>query len=399
VLLLLAQGHAPEVIRIIDFRNPARDDMLETAKGVSFARADISSEASTAAAFSQPWAPAVAKLPLTVFHTAAVIRPSERSPLVYDRCARVNVAGTAHCLSAARAVGASIFIATSSCSVALLPVTWWFAPWKKWPGRYTQVITEADYRQPMKAPNMFFANYARSKAESERLVCRADDERHGFRTGAIRPGSAVYGHKDDFTVGPALKIGSFPTFTAPWMQNWIHAGNAALGHLKYEAALLGPHAGKVAGRPFLVTDPGPPLVFQDFYTLIGSVSKTRMTVHYPPPVLLLMVAQIVEAYCVLLLKVPLLTKFGLREPQPPLYYLQPGCFDASTNCILDDSEAKRPVLEGGIGYRGVCGTLDGLCMQIRDWNRFVERERALGRVVGEPVDGFSLKPTVASTRT
>ncbi|KAF9876559.1 3-beta hydroxysteroid dehydrogenase isomerase family [Colletotrichum karsti] len=377
VIQLIARGQPPEAIRIIDFRKPGRDDMSEgPVSRVGFAQADISSKSATLAAFSRSWPESVAHLPLTVFHTAAVIRPSERSPMVYDRCSRVNATGAAHVLAAAKESGADVFVFTSSCSVALKPVNFFNAPWKRWPTNFLQILDELDFWKPLRPHREFFANYAKTKGEAERLVCGAnsipEDPLHdgGFRTGAIRPGNAIYGHKDDYLVGATVRMASFPTFTAPWMQNWVHGANVALAHLQYEAALLGPHAHKVAARPFLVTDGGPPPVFKDFYTLVQSVSVTRFHVQYPPPVLLLLLAHCIEAYCMLLWHVPVLQKI-FSEPSMPLYMMQPASIAGAINALINDSDARRRVEDGGLGYQAKCTTMEGLCMQLGAWNRWV----------------------------
>ncbi|KLU90457.1 hypothetical protein MAPG_10311, partial [Magnaporthiopsis poae ATCC 64411] len=104
VLQLLARGQLPESIRIVDFQKPHRNDMVVgPAADVDFAKADISSAASVQAAFARPWPRSVAHLPLTVFHTAAIIVPSDRSELIYRVCRSVNVDGTANVVQAARA--------------------------------------------------------------------------------------------------------------------------------------------------------------------------------------------------------------------------------------------------------------------------------------------------------
>ncbi|KAK2022477.1 3-beta hydroxysteroid dehydrogenase/isomerase [Colletotrichum zoysiae] len=377
VIQLIARGHPPEAIRVIDFRKPGRDDMSEgPVSRIDFAQADISSESATSAAFAKPWAESVARLPLTVFHTAAVIRPSERSPLVHHRCSRVNTDGTAYVVAAAKTAGADVLVFTSSCSVALKPVNFFNALWKKWPTNFFQVLDETDFKKPLRAHNEFFANYAKSKAEAERLVCSANTipldplQPGGFRTGSIRPGNAIYGHKDDYLVGATMRMASFPTFTAPFMQNWVHGANVALAHLQYEAALLGSHAHKVAGRPFSVTDGGPPPVFKDFYILVESLSVTRFHVQYPPPLLLLLIAHCIEAYCLLLWRVPMLQKV-FPEPQMPLSMLQPASIAGSINAIINDSDARKRVEDGGLGYHAKCTTMEGLSMQVSAWNRWV----------------------------
>ncbi|KAM0287804.1 hypothetical protein ACHAQH_000336 [Verticillium albo-atrum] len=379
VLQLLQRGHAPSSIRIVDFVPPTRDELqTSSAAKVDYAQTDIASETSTIEAFIKPWPSSSASLPLTVFHTAAAIRPSERHPLVYDRLARVNVSGTANVISAAKRAGADVLIFTSSCSVSLLPVTWFSPLWRRWPTNYVQTMTEDDFFLPLRPREEFFSNYAFSKAEAERLVCAADSPASGLRTGAIRPGNGIYGGAGDPLISGTVQLPSLPTFTAPWVQNWVHAGNVSLAHLLLEAALLGPHADKahIAGRPFLVTDSGAPLRFDDFYTAMQAVSATSPVIQYPPPVLMLAVARAIELWCVTLWKLPFLARLGMREPKDPLYWLQPACFTGAVNCLIDDSAAKRPVADGGIGYQGRCTSLEGICMQLANWNRTFKQRGA-----------------------
>ena len=182
------------------------------ASKVDFRQADIRSAESTAAAFAAPWpTAAIAALPLTVFHTAAVIIPSARSPLVAGFCDAVNVHGTAHVLAAARTAGADVLVATTSASIAIRPVGMWAAWWRpwRWPRDYAQVLDAADFAAPLRARGGFFGNYPASKARAERLVCGANGE--GLRTGCVRPGNAVYGHPTDNLVGGPLNMQTYPT--------------------------------------------------------------------------------------------------------------------------------------------------------------------------------------------
>lgn len=76
ILHLLLRGEPPESIRIVDLKKVERADMMTGAAAkVAFAQADITSPSATKAAFDKPWPKSVAKLPLTVFHTAALIIP------------------------------------------------------------------------------------------------------------------------------------------------------------------------------------------------------------------------------------------------------------------------------------------------------------------------------------
>lgn len=214
VLQLLERGQPPSTIRIVDFQQPHRRDQLDHPLfgQVDFQKTDISSAESTDAAFSKPWDPSVEKLPLTVFHTAAVIIPSARSQLVNGFCEAVNVGGTENVLAAARRAGADIFVSTSSASISIRPVELWVAPWRSWntcPRGYCQVLEESDFFRPLRRHEEFFGNYPASKAQAERIVCGANCRE--LRTGCIRPANGVYGHPTDNTVGGPLNSQICPT--------------------------------------------------------------------------------------------------------------------------------------------------------------------------------------------
>jgi nucleoside-diphosphate-sugar epimerase len=132
--------------------------MLEKAAGCDFVKADISSRESVDAAFSRPWPASVAEKPLTVFHTAAVIRPGERSELLYHRISGINRDGAINVVGAAKAAGADIFVATSSASVGVVPPKLWIWPWQNTPVDFLQVVTEKDFDAPLRPHHLFFSN-------------------------------------------------------------------------------------------------------------------------------------------------------------------------------------------------------------------------------------------------
>ncbi|KAF7549253.1 hypothetical protein G7046_g8410 [Stylonectria norvegica] len=144
--------------------------------------------------------------------------------------------------------------------------------------------------------------------------------------------------------------------------------------------MLGAHGDSVAGRPYLVTDEGPPLRFQDLYTLLGTASATGFSVSYPSPLLLLLVAYGIEAWCLLLARFPLLQQW-LAEPADPVNLLQPGTFGCSVSCIVDDSAARRAPGEGGFGYQGACTSVEGMCAQVVAWNDVRDGDEEGERVV------------------
>jgi nucleoside-diphosphate-sugar epimerase len=210
VLQLLARGTSPESIRILDIRETERSDLaIGPAAQVEFIKTDITSPESLDAAFSKPWSKSVAHLPLTVFHTAAVIVISERIKLFYRLPEAVNIHGTRNVLDAARKAGADIFSSTSSGSIAIRPISVWDSWWRSQPRDYLQFIDESDFDKPMRAHEEYFGNYAVSKADAERMVCGENEE--SFRTGCIRPANAVYGQQGDACFGRLLSLPVIPT--------------------------------------------------------------------------------------------------------------------------------------------------------------------------------------------
>ncbi|KAI2640797.1 NAD(P)-binding protein [Hypomontagnella submonticulosa] len=369
ILHLLARGQSPESIRIVDFRRPDRSDMTTgPAAKVDFAQADITSPSVTSAAFNKAWPASVADLPLTVFHTAAVIQPSERSLKTYDRVKRVNVDGVRNVLEASKQAGATVFVSTSSASVAYEPVEYWGNPLRRWPRNYWQKIDESDFDKPLRPHAKFFGNYAYSKGFAERLISEANCP--DFRTGLIRPANGIYGSSNgDQVVGLCLRAGTFPSWMRNIIQNFVHCGHVSLAHLLFEAALVrdADKMPKCAGRAFTVTDAGPPPMFQDVYNLLMATAETpRIKVVYLQPGLMLVFAHIVE-FIDLASRLPVL-EWIVPRPKGDLALLQPATFTAGTHHLATDAAAQRSVDDGGIGYRHVHNTIEGICQQVLDWN-------------------------------
>ncbi|KAI1409045.1 NAD(P)-binding protein [Hypoxylon sp. FL1857] len=370
VLQLLARGQPPESIRIVDFRKPERSDMATgPAALVDFAQADITSPSATAAAFNKPWPASVANLPLTIFHTAAIIVTSERSMRTYERVKRVNIDGVRNVLSASQQAGASVFVSTSSASVAYKPVQYWGNPFRRWPKNYWQAIDDADFERPLRPHAQFFGNYAHAKAVAERLISEANAP--GFRTGIVRPANGIYGSSNgDQVVGLCLRAGTFPSWMRNVIQNFVAAGHVSLAHLLFEAALLGDGGKampKCAGRPFTVTDGGPPPMFDDFYKLLKvTVETPPIKVVYLQPGVMLALAHVVEWFD-LASRLPVLG-WIVPRPKGDLAILQPAVFSAGTHYLASDAAAQRSVDEGGIGYKPVHNTMEGICQQVLDWN-------------------------------
>ncbi|RAH82113.1 NAD(P)-binding protein [Aspergillus japonicus CBS 114.51] len=367
---LLARGETPAAIRVLDLQPPRREILDQ---GVTFFKTNIVDEEAVSSAFAHPWPEAVAALPLTVYHNAAVIRPAERHKAFLSRCRNVNVTGTVNLLKAAKKHGASCFISTSSGSVALRSGSFWLPPWRKAPRHMVQVISDAT---PLPQEHYdFFGNYAVSKAEAESLVRAADDLDTNFRTGCIRPANGIYGIGEDTSAGVTtmyLKTGGDVSWIYPVVQNFVNAENVSIAHLLYEQRLLEHTATpaqlpNIGGQAFLVTDPNPAIAFSDLYLLLTTLAKTPVKFPRVPAIPFFLLSYLVEWYALLQhLYLP-----WLLPPVPSdLAQLQPGLFAISNvHVIADDSRARRSPAQGGLGYAPPIGTLYGMCKQLEDWNR------------------------------
>lgn len=79
------------------------------------------------------------------------------------------------------------------------------------------------------------------------------------------------------------------------------------------------------------------------------------------------------------------SELGFRLPKilPPLRgdvrHLKPGLFSITTHLVASNEEIGRPVSEGGLGYKGVLTTLEGMVNEVLEWNREHEGEEGKGR--------------------
>ncbi|KAK7941554.1 uncharacterized protein PG986_013941 [Apiospora aurea] len=362
VLQLLARGTPPQSIRIIDIRKTERSDFKTgPATKVGFVQTDITSRESVRAAFGREWHPSVSRLPLTVFHTAAVIIPSDRSKFVYAFPERVNVAGTQNVLDAAEAAGADVVSVTSSASIAIRPIEPFVGLGRlllgEWPRYFWQVLDCRDFfGKPLRPHDEFFGNYPATKAVAERAVCAAN--REGFRTGCIRPANGVYGSPADNILGDPLARAVMPTWATHIVQSFVHGANVAVAHLHHEAALLRPDCPQ-AGRPFVVTDPNPPIAYNHMYTAIRTLSIHPFMVLPLPPAVMLLMAHAIEWWSVLPYKFPRL-KGVIPAVRGDARYLKPGLFSICTHLVATNDEAARPgmvqeILEWNVEHAGENG--------------------------------------------
>ncbi|KAF4454240.1 hypothetical protein F53441_3240 [Fusarium austroafricanum] len=338
VLQLLARGTPPKCIRVVDIRETERDDMRKgLATEPDYVQADITSKTSVDNAFGKPW----------------------------DKS---NV------LAASRAAGADIFSSTSSGSICLRPVEAFVAPWAE-PRHYWQVMDTQDFDEPLRPHEGYFNNYAVSKAVAERLVCAENEPL--FRTGCIRPANGVYGHPMDNPIGTLLSREVNNTWVPHVVQNFVHGANVAVAHLNHEAVLAKGECPQ-AGKPFVVTDPGPPITFGDIYTAVGVLSVHSFRNVLVPPLVILLMSYVVEWRILLPYRFPVL-KALLSEVKGDLKALQPGLFTICTHLVASDAGAQKSVHGGGLGYKGVLTTLDGVVSEIMEWNQAHAGEQTEGK--------------------
>ncbi|KAA8644770.1 hypothetical protein EYZ11_002173 [Aspergillus tanneri] len=365
---LLARGEDPEAIRVLDLHAPLQEILDQ---GVAFVPTNITDEGAVLNAFSKLWPQPVAGWPLTVFHSAAVIRPAERHKAFLPLCRNVNVGGTVNILKAAKKSGASCLIATSSGSVGLRRPLFWIPPWTKMPKNMVQVLSDSN--ELPEEHGQFFANYAASKAEAEHIIREADDLTSNFRTGCIRPTNGIYGVGNDnaAVTGKYLQSGGGLSWLNPIIQNFVNAENVSVAHLLYEQRLLEHTANptrwpNIGGQSFVVTDPNPAVTFGDVYLLLATLSKVPVVFSSVPGVPLLLLSYLVEGYALLQhLYLPWLPGVtgDLAELQPALFYI------SNVHTFADDSRARLAPEQGGLGYSAPITTMEGLCKQMVDWNR------------------------------
>ncbi|KAH7048355.1 putative 3-beta hydroxysteroid dehydrogenase/isomerase family protein [Macrophomina phaseolina] len=415
---LLARGEDIGAIRIIDVRRPTPEvagGLRRSAElsRVHFEAADITSPGSVDHAFSVPWPSSVADRPLTVFHTAATIRFAERAEDLLPLSEQVNVLGTKNVLAAAKAAGASIFIATSSGAIAIRRANFWVWPWQRFPTRFFQTIRDADY--DLTRPHAtYFGNYPVSKATAERIVRAADDPSTHFRTGAIRPASGVYGTSQDNTVGSYMRRGGVVDWIAHIINPFVYTENVSLAHLLLERYLITPARSTPGGEPvdiggsaFTVTDPNPPIRFGDIARLLCTLLASPITFTPVPPIVFFVLAHLIEGYALLQFRY---ARRVLPALKGDLAFLQPALFAiCCVHLFYDDGEARKRPEEGGLGYRGAWTSMEAMCQQVLVWNeewkaRFggedmgkKEEESVLDEVKG--VAGLATSLPVASAQS
>ncbi|OSX63510.1 hypothetical protein POSPLADRAFT_1140041 [Postia placenta MAD-698-R-SB12] len=407
VLHLLARGEDPRRIRVVDIRLPIRNDLTQgAAKDVDFIQVDVTDAQAVDAAFRKSWpVPSdVSGEPepeVTVFHTAATIRFFERHQALLQYSEQVNVKGTQNILDAARRIGVTTFIYTSSGSISVRRTRFWLWPWEKEPVHFVQPINDDDTLVP-KRHDDYFSNYAVSKRTAELAVRAADKTPSGkgfIRTGCIRPGNGIYGPGGDLLVGQYLAKKTNPTWIPNILQSFIYVENCSLAHLCYEQRLLelqaGGHNPDIGGQAFCVADASPAPTYGEVYDALTQLTSGTTVFPRLSCTTMLGLAHLIEAYYLLrhfLLQSPL-ALLGRLLPglNGDIVFLQPSMFALTVvHLIFDDSRARAPPEKGGLGYNGSVTTLEGVCKVFvehqkgdgKGWQRVIAGHKEVGQGFG-----------------
>ena len=368
----------------MDIRAPTRTDLTQgPAKHAKFIRTDVTDEESAIAGFTNPWPPTASQdSDITVFCTVANIRFYEKHPALVPLSAKVNVTGLENVVKGSLACGATILIATSSGSVGIRSTRFLLAPWESEPTFFTQVLRD-NAKEPVRSHRTFFSNYGYTKMIGEVRVLTADKSSGAggktLRTGAIRPGNGVYGVGGDQLVEMYLKN---PDTRVTWIPNIVHhfiaVENCSLAHLCYEQRLVElEHGGRnpdIGGRSFIVTDAGPPIAYGDCYKVVEVLTRGNVKFQVLSSSLMLLLAHIVQAYYLttyFLSQSPnvLLRAAGAFLPRLPslIVSLQPSLWNLTgVHLIFDSSNAHARPEAGGLGYRPLWNSLEGICQLVLD---------------------------------
>lgn len=79
-------------------------------------------------------------------------------------------------------------------------------------------------------------------------------------------------------------------------------------------------------------------------------------------------SHLLEWYSLLPFRAPLLARL-LPKLKGDIRYLKPGLFSICTHLVGSNAEVSKPVAEGGLGYKGVLTTLEGMVLEVLEWNR------------------------------
>ncbi|MEW5722948.1 MAG: NAD-dependent epimerase/dehydratase family protein [Thermodesulfobacteriota bacterium] len=194
-----------------------------------------------------------------VFHTAA--KAEMWGP--YESFHRTNVLGTRNVIEACRRHGISRLVHTSSPSVV-------------YRGRSQRGVGEDE-----PYPDRFLAHYPRTKAEAEKLVLAANDER--LATVALRP-HLIWGPGDNHIVPRLVEKGRAGKLRlisgGPYLVDSVYIDNAAEAHL-LAADRLTPDS-PPAGRAYFISNGEPLDIVELINKIIGAAGVPPVTPTVPP---------------------------------------------------------------------------------------------------------------------
>ncbi|KAJ7135961.1 NAD-P-binding protein [Mycena epipterygia] len=386
VLQLLERGEDPKRIRVVDIRAPVRPDLTTgLAKNVDFIQADVTDPAAVDAAFNAPWpndaSPVSAAPQISIFHTVANIRAYERSESLLVNSTKVNVVGTHNIIDAARNVGATALVCTSSGSVSVRSTRFLLWPWETEPKLFVQAINDDEALIPKRHYD-FFSNYAVSKIAAEREVCAADKtpSRDGkvLRTGCVRPANGIFGPGGDTICGDYLVRKVNPSWIHSMVGNFIYVENAALAHLLYEQRLIELSNGgtnpDIGGQAFIVTDPNPPPTNGDVYLTLSTLTDGETKFPWLSPTFIIFLGYLIEWYY--LARLSLGSRIAKKLPAitGDIVNLQPALFNlVNVHLFFDDSRARLAPEKGGLGYKGAWSTFEGVHKTVDEYKAAVLR--------------------------
>jgi sterol-4alpha-carboxylate 3-dehydrogenase (decarboxylating) len=196
----------------------------------------------------------------TVHHTVAMVTQHPRkSALIED----VNVGGTRVVLAAARAAGVQRFVFTSSIDVVFSGAA----------------IAAGDESLPY--AGRFLDDYARTKADAERLVLSANGQQ-GMATTSLRA-AGIYGPGDRHRLPVLLRVvrrqGYVPLGPGDARFSHVFVDNVAHAHLLAGEQLSTAHP--AAGKAYFITDHPPSNFFHFVEPYLEAFGFRRPRMHVP----------------------------------------------------------------------------------------------------------------------
>lgn len=116
-----------------------------------------------------------------------------------------------------------------------------------------------------------------------------------------------------------------------------------------------------------MTDPNPPITYSDLYLAIKTLVITPFKVVKLPPIGMVLLSYLIETYTLLRLTWSPL-KWVLPTVSGDAKHLKPAIFSICTHLVASNDVASQPVTAGGLGYRGILTTLEGMTQEVLEWN-------------------------------